>query len=46
VSQSLCVFAFLGRSRSHPKDFFLCLPVAHSRLHEGIDQLIHELIDL
>ena len=42
------VFGFLGRARSlyHPEDFFLRLLVAHFRLHEGIDQFIHDLIDL
>ena len=48
MSQSSIVFGFLQESLSlqHPEDFFLCVPVAHSCLHEGKDQLIHELIDL
>ena len=42
------VFRFLGQSLSlqPPEHFLFCLPVGHSHLHEGKDELIHELIDL
>ena len=46
MSQSSIVFGFLGESLSlqHSEDFFLCLLVGHSCLHESKDQFIHELI--
>jgi len=48
VSLSSIVVRFLDESLSlqPPEQFLFCLPVGHSHLHEGEDQLIHELIDL
>ena len=42
------VFRFLEESLSlqPPEHFLFCLPVGHSPLHQGKDQLIHELIPL